>query len=53
MQTILVGQTEGKKPLTKSTRRWEDNIKMDRKEMDATLWTLVGCCENDKEHFVL
>jgi hypothetical protein len=26
---ILVGNTEGKKPLGKPTRRWVDNIKMD------------------------
>jgi len=26
---VLVGQPEGKKPLTRSRRRWEDNIKMD------------------------
>jgi len=26
---ILVGRPEGKRPLRKSRRRWEDNIKMD------------------------
>jgi hypothetical protein len=25
---VLVGKPEGKKPLGRSTRRWEDNIKM-------------------------
>jgi hypothetical protein len=26
---ILVGKPEGKRPLKRSRRRWEDNIKMD------------------------
>jgi hypothetical protein len=26
---VLVGKFEGKKPLGKTRRRWEDNIKMD------------------------
>jgi hypothetical protein len=29
---ILVGKTEGKKPLRKFTPRWQDNIKMGVKE---------------------
>jgi hypothetical protein len=31
--TILVGIPEGKRPLGKSGHRWEDNIKMDFREM--------------------
>ena len=30
---ILVGQPEGKRPLGRPRRRWEDNIKMDLQEM--------------------
>jgi hypothetical protein len=30
---VLVGKTEGKKPLGRSWRRWEDNIKMDLQEV--------------------
>jgi hypothetical protein len=30
---ILVGRPEGKRPLGKLTRRWEDNITMDLKEI--------------------
>jgi hypothetical protein len=30
---ILVGKPEGKRPLRKRRRRWEDNIKMDLREM--------------------
>jgi len=32
---VLVGQPEGKKPLGRHRRRWEDNIKMDLQD--------VGC----------
>jgi hypothetical protein len=28
---VLVGKPEGKKPLARHRRRWEDNIKMDPK----------------------
>jgi hypothetical protein len=30
---ILVGNPEGKRPLRRSRRRWEDNIKMDHREI--------------------
>jgi hypothetical protein len=30
---VLVGKPEGKKPLRRSRRRWEDNIKMDLREI--------------------
>jgi hypothetical protein len=30
---ILVGRPEGRKPLGRPRRRWEDNIKMDRREI--------------------
>jgi hypothetical protein len=30
---MLVGKTEGNSPLGRSRRRWEDNIKMDLKEI--------------------
>jgi len=33
--TVLVGKPEGKRPLERARRRWEDNIKMDFRE--------VGC----------
>jgi hypothetical protein len=32
---VLVGKTEGKRPLGRSSHTWEDNIKMDLQE--------VGC----------
>ena len=30
---VLVGKPEGKRPLGRSRRRWEDNIKIDFQEM--------------------
>ena len=33
VQRLLVGKPEGKRPLGKPRRRWEDNIKMDRQEV--------------------
>jgi hypothetical protein len=31
---ILVGKTEGKRPLGRTRRRWVDNIKIDLREME-------------------
>jgi hypothetical protein len=31
---VLVGKPEGKKPLGRPRRRWEDNIKMDVQEVE-------------------
>ena len=33
MHRVLVGKPEGKRPLGKPRRRWEDNIKMDLREV--------------------
>jgi hypothetical protein len=41
---ILVAKREGKRPLGRSRRRWEDNIKMDLQE--------VGCSSTDWIEFV-
>jgi hypothetical protein len=35
---ILVGKPEGKRPLGRSKRRWEDNIKMDFQEVGFGAW---------------
>jgi hypothetical protein len=32
-QNFLVGKPEGKRPLARHRRRWEDNIKMDLREV--------------------
>jgi len=43
---VLVGRPEGKRPLGRSRHRWEDNIKMDLKEIgiDGTnrIWLAQG-----------
>ena len=41
---VLVGKPEGKRPLGKPRRTWEDNIKMDLRE--------VGCDPGDWIYFV-
>ena len=33
MHRVLVGNSEGNKPLGRPRRRWEDNIKMDLQEV--------------------
>jgi hypothetical protein len=33
VHTVLVGKPEGKRPLGRPRRRWEDNIKRDFKEV--------------------
>jgi hypothetical protein len=52
---VLVGKPEGKKPLGRPRRRWEDGIRMDLREsgfggcgLDSTgsgQGPLAGCCE--------
>jgi hypothetical protein len=36
---ILVGRPEGRRPLGRPRRRWEDNIKMDLQEVGWGAWT--------------
>jgi hypothetical protein len=36
---VLVGKPEGKRPLGKPRRRWEDNIKMIFRKWDVGVWT--------------
>ena len=44
----LVGKPEGKRPVVRPRRRWEDNIKMDLKEVGcgkiwtALIWLRIG-----------
>jgi len=45
---VLVGKAEGKRPLGKPRRRWEDNIKMDLQEIEweeartGFIWLRIG-----------
>ena len=36
---VLVGNPEGKRPLGKPKRRWEDNIKIIFRKWDVKVWT--------------
>ena len=36
---VLVGKHEGKRPLGRPRRRWEDNTKMDLQEVGRGTWT--------------
>jgi hypothetical protein len=38
----LVGKPEGKRPLGRPRRRWEDNIRMVLQEVGCGLWTGLG-----------
>jgi hypothetical protein len=35
---VLVGKPEGKRPLGRSRRRWENNIRMDLQEVESRMW---------------
>ena len=39
---VLVGKPEGKRPLVKPRRRWEDNIKMDLQEVGGGGMDCIG-----------
>jgi hypothetical protein len=36
---VLVGKREGKRPLERPRRRWEDGIKMDLREIGWGVWS--------------
>jgi hypothetical protein len=38
--TVLMEKPEGKRPLGRPRRRWEDNIKMDIQEVKWRVWTV-------------
>ena len=46
---VLVGNPEGKRPLGRPRRRWENNINMDLQEVGWGAWTVliwlgIGTC---------
>jgi len=52
MYRVLVGKLEGKRPIGRPRRRWEDNIKVDLQEVDVVVWTgseVAGICECGNE----
>ena len=36
---VLVGKPQGKRPLGRPSRRWEDNIKIEFPEVECAVWT--------------
>ena len=47
---VLVGRSEGKRPLGRPRRRWEDNIKMDFQEVGGGCEDWMECtCEYGDE----
>ena len=42
LHRVLVGKPEGKRPLGRPRRRWEDNIKMDLQEVGGVVGTGWG-----------
>ena len=45
---VLVGKPEGKRPLGRQRRRWEDNIKMDLEEVGRGCGDWMGLAQDRK-----
>jgi hypothetical protein len=45
---VLVGKPEGKRPLGKPRRRWENGIRMDLREIG---WGRVGCTQLAQDRY--
>ena len=43
---VLMGKLEGKRPLGRPRRRWEDNIKMDIKEVGFRFMDWIELCHD-------
>ena len=43
---VLVGKTEGKRPLGRPRRRWEGNIKMDLQEVECRGVDWIGLAQD-------
>jgi hypothetical protein len=43
---LLVGKSEGKRPLGRPRRRWMDNIKMDLSEIGLSVVDWIGLAQN-------
>ena len=46
---VLVGKPEGKRPLGRPRRRWEDNIKMDLQEVGGSRGNWMGSVQDRVE----
>jgi hypothetical protein len=47
--TVLVGKPEGRRPLETPRRRWEDNIKMDLREVGWGGMDWMGVAAQDRD----
>jgi hypothetical protein len=43
---VLVGKSEGKRPLGRLRRRWEDNIRMDLQEVECGDMDWIGLAQD-------
>jgi hypothetical protein len=43
---VLVGKPEGKRPLGRTRRRWEDNIRMDHQEVGSWCEDWIGLAQD-------
>ena len=43
---VLVGKPEGKRPLGRSRRRWEHNIKMDLQEVECAIMDWIELAQD-------
>ena len=50
---VLVGAYEGKRPLGKPRRRWEDNIKMDLQEVGCVGMDWIDLAQNKDSWWAL
>ena len=53
MHKVLVGKPEGKRPLGRLRRRWEDNIKMDIQEVGRGCGDCMGLAQDRDRWWVL
>jgi len=53
MYRVLVGKPEGKRPLGRPRRRWEDNIKMDLQEVGCGGMDWIELTENRNSWWAL
>jgi hypothetical protein len=43
---VLVGKPEGKRPLQRPRRRWEDNVRMDLQEVECGCEDWIGLAQD-------
>jgi hypothetical protein len=53
MYRVLVGKPEGKSPLGRQKRRWEDGIRMELREIGWGGVELIHLCQNKERWRVL